>query len=208
MGNTLTIDEIMTLDFPERIKHLISMAKDADPEYKVFGSQSHQYKLNPPAPVENMRLFEEKIGCTLPEQVMDYYTKVSEGKAGPDYGIFSIAGLLKNNSKTECFTTENTNDMGEYIIIGHRGCTFYTGLIVKGDRIGEIIYVDKGYDVTEAIGLTFAEWMQCHFLSIILGCEYPQSKYFKPRLPIAEDQLKEFAMDFAKGNNNKEGKQQ
>jgi hypothetical protein len=58
-----------------------------DPRRKVFGSGSHDYKLNPPLPVTVIEAFEGRHGVSLPEDYRHFITEVGDGGAGPYYGL-------------------------------------------------------------------------------------------------------------------------
>ena len=54
--------------FPlEEVHALLEKARTADAECKQFGTKHHQYKLNPPASLEEVEAFEESVGVTLPD---------------------------------------------------------------------------------------------------------------------------------------------
>jgi hypothetical protein len=61
---------------------------------KVFASDKHQYRLNPPMTPDRVEQVEGLIGCRLPEQYRRFVTEFAEGGAGPDYGIFPLGRLL------------------------------------------------------------------------------------------------------------------
>jgi hypothetical protein len=58
-----------------------------DRQRRVFGSGSHQYKLNPPLEVSVVEAFEERHGIALPGDYRLFITEISNGGAGPAYGV-------------------------------------------------------------------------------------------------------------------------
>lgn len=93
------IDEEMlnSLDFPEKLKLLVEYAGNADPGYRIFGSETHKYKFNPPADIEDVRRFEKKYNIKLPESYVTFLTLVGNGGAGPFYGLYSLEQLEHYN---------------------------------------------------------------------------------------------------------------
>jgi hypothetical protein len=59
-----------------------------DPKCKLFGSASHEYRLNSPLPVKRIEAFERKHRVTLPKDYKYFITAVGNGGAGPYYGLF------------------------------------------------------------------------------------------------------------------------
>lgn len=59
-----------------------------DPERKVFGSQGHDYQLNPPVPEAVINAFENKHRLRLPEDYRYFMTRIGSGGAGPFWGLF------------------------------------------------------------------------------------------------------------------------
>jgi hypothetical protein len=59
-----------------------------DPKRKLFGSETHQYRLNTPLPIKTIEAFETKHSITLPKDYRYFITAVGNGGAGPYYGLF------------------------------------------------------------------------------------------------------------------------
>jgi hypothetical protein len=64
-----------------------------DATFQVFGSESHQYQLNPCLRDADIQAFEEKHQITLPSEYRQFLLEVGNGGAGPGYGLYSIPGL-------------------------------------------------------------------------------------------------------------------
>lgn len=94
----------------EYIKDLVARAAKADPEYKVFGASSHKYQLYPPVSLEKVRALEKKFQIKLPENYVYFLTQISNGGAGPYYGLYPLEELER---RQEC---EIENDMWEPFI--------------------------------------------------------------------------------------------
>ena len=83
------------MPFAERIKTLAALAKKADPQCLVFGSEKHQYTFRPPIDKETVHAFESRTGLTLPEEYVRFLTEVGNGGAGIDYGLYSLEAVEK-----------------------------------------------------------------------------------------------------------------
>lgn len=97
-------EEINKISFSERIKILAELAHQADPENLVFGSEKHKYQFNQTLNMEVIRNFEKRTGIILPDDYKEFLTKVGNGGAGIDYGLYSIEQIEQN------FSTEVASD--------------------------------------------------------------------------------------------------
>ena len=85
----------MSESFPlEELRALLNKAKAVDKYCYQFGAKSHQYQWNPPASVEEVEEFEQKIGVRLPEEYRNFLLLAGNGGAGPYYGLFSLQKIL------------------------------------------------------------------------------------------------------------------
>lgn len=81
----------------ERIKKKLILAKEADPEFKVFGASSHKYEIGPPVTVDEILKFEKEYDLELPECYKTFLLHIGNGgvsyqnsAAGPSYGIYPL----------------------------------------------------------------------------------------------------------------------
>ncbi|WPC40108.1 SMI1/KNR4 family protein [Clostridium sp. JS66] len=88
--------------YADYIKDLLNKASDYDAERKIFGSRKHQYKLNPIISEEEVKNFEKEHQITLPEEYRFFLTKIGNGGAGPDYGIFPLEDIMENEKYCMC----------------------------------------------------------------------------------------------------------
>jgi hypothetical protein len=72
----------------EKIFELLDLREQQDPARRVFGADTHQYRLHPPLSVFTIRAFESKCGTVLPADYRYFITEVGNGGAGPYYGLF------------------------------------------------------------------------------------------------------------------------
>lgn len=76
-----------------RILKKLELAKQADPDFEVFGAKSHRYIVNLPASTDTVLYFEKRYGVALPDAYKRFILEVANGgpkrsAAGPFYGIF------------------------------------------------------------------------------------------------------------------------
>jgi len=76
----------------QRIKEKLYKLIELDENKQVFGANGeiygHDYVLNPPVDIEKIRKFEKEIKEKLPSRYFLFLTKICNGKAGPDYGLY------------------------------------------------------------------------------------------------------------------------
>lgn len=72
------------------LRDLVQKASLVDPERKVFGANSHQYKLNPVLSLEAVQAYQKKYNIDLPSEYVFFITQVGNGGAGPYYGIYPL----------------------------------------------------------------------------------------------------------------------
>ena len=92
--------------FATSLIKLADRARELDTEFKVFGSDKHQYKFNPVTALSIVRDFEKRHCITFPQAYVDFLTQVGDGGAGPDLGLYSLDEVEYNNytdhSETSC----------------------------------------------------------------------------------------------------------
>lgn len=183
------------LDFPERLKKLVSLAGKTDKKRKVFGSEKYKYKFNPPASLTDVHEFEEKHKIKIPDSLVRYLTEIGNGGAGVDYGIYPLKKMEITNSGSEktIFDYENYEEVWknlviEYdntdnediyeqlinglLVIGTAGCTYDYIIICKGKHYGKVAGVDWNmFEDTPPYILSdsFEDWIETYFRKIIQG---------------------------------------
>lgn len=76
-----------------QLKKKLNQLAILDATFEVFGSESHQYHLNPCSQDADIQIFEAKHNITLPSEYRQFLLEVGNGGAGPGYGLYSIPGL-------------------------------------------------------------------------------------------------------------------
>ncbi|BAZ11102.1 hypothetical protein NIES4071_29280 [Calothrix sp. NIES-4071] len=74
----------------ENLKNKLRQLTSLDKSFEVFGSESHEYKLNPCLSETEVNNLEAKYKVTLPDEFRNFVLKVGNGGAGPGYGLIGI----------------------------------------------------------------------------------------------------------------------
>ncbi|MCH5583800.1 SMI1/KNR4 family protein [Shimazuella sp. AN120528] len=175
----------------ERVKQKLTLARDADLNFQVFGSSDHQYQVNQPIPKKEIEKFERSNNIKLPEEFRLFLTEIGNGGAGPYYGIIKInpdrslfylsqpCKVKRNMSDqewTELMDKEADGDSEETIFtgmlnIGTQGCTYEMMLVLNGPYRGRIVYIDL--DLTKPPFFTyesnFLDWYERWLNEVIKG---------------------------------------
>ena len=73
-------------------------AREAAPEFKVFGASKHKYQFEARADMTEIRAFEQKHGLKLPENYVRVLTELGSG-AGTYYGLYPLSRLGNDYSE-------------------------------------------------------------------------------------------------------------
>lgn len=74
----------------ERIGVKLDELRRLDRSRKIFASDHHRYRLNPPLAPKRVEKIEERLGVLLPDQYRRFVTEFADGGAGPDYGVLPL----------------------------------------------------------------------------------------------------------------------
>lgn len=168
------------------IKALIDKLRVTDTDFRIFGADSHRYRIGPKLSELEIRDFELKHGITLPEDYRLYLQLVGNGNgtpwrertgawerggAGPDYGLYPLAETINGKRVSQPFPyTEECEieydpedpwegDVPGLIEIAHQGCQGTTHLVVNGEAFGTV-WDGADYDYFYPTHLTFSQWMR------------------------------------------------
>lgn len=165
----------MTSEYATYLQELVKQAGMVDKNRKVFGSEKHNYQLNPVIPLSEVQAYEQKHNIKLPSEYVFFVTQVGNGGAGPYYGIYGIhvdKHYLASYAGTPLLSSKLTKDMWaeklapmddddcpdevfdqieEEILrgttsIGTQGCFYETLAIAEGDEENRIFYINCDWD--------------------------------------------------------------
>jgi HEAT repeat protein len=163
-----------------------------------FGSEKHQFRLNPPISEADLGAFETRHSIQLPDDYRTFLREAGNGGAGPYYGILPLeqwdyfVGEVVDSlpesflalpcplypdmeGKADSWAERFKNCVSPYqgtLSLGDQGCTFATQLIVSGPFAGRVIYVDAAaappYIVWE---VDFLAWYERWLDELLQGYE-------------------------------------
>ena len=77
----------------DAIRDGLERLRTAKRQPKVFGAESHGFKLNPPLPELAVQKFEAKHRIRLPEDYRGFLIHLGNGGAGPFWGVFKLGEM-------------------------------------------------------------------------------------------------------------------
>lgn len=105
----------------EEIEQILDCARAVDEKYELFGSSTHKYKLN--SPIQAHMLSEEVEEFSFARQAYE---------ENPDH----FFGYEKEDENELC-------DTDGYFTLGTHGCQWDFGLIITGDKRGQVFDYDN-----------------------------------------------------------------
>ncbi len=78
----------------ERIEKKINKLRSLDPEFRLFGAESHNYKLRGKVEESDIIEFERNNNIELPKGYREFISKIGNGPCGPYYGLVSLSNCL------------------------------------------------------------------------------------------------------------------
>jgi hypothetical protein len=82
-----TVAGVIPIDWSDVTKRVAALAAHPNAG-EVFGSGTHQWKLEPPLTSEEINDLQAQVKVELPEEYRSFLLQVSRGGAGPSYGLF------------------------------------------------------------------------------------------------------------------------
>lgn len=99
MSNRLTI-------IKEKLTRLIAL----DKKHAIFEASVHQYALNKKLPATTLTNFEKKYQLSLPAEYKEFLTQLSNGGAGPFYGLYDFTTAKKEALLNATLKNEKIKD--------------------------------------------------------------------------------------------------
>ena len=163
----------------KNIKELAEQLQRLQQENKnlrVFGADSHQYKLGPTLAEAKLQSFARKNQIKLPEDYRLFLKEIGNGGAGPFYGLEPLekAAQYRDLSKPFPFTKatdsysdeelEQRGDKDEYpgvLEFCHQGCAIYCYLVLNGSAYGTIWAGRENlYPMKFSFGRWYRRWVE------------------------------------------------
>ncbi|MEM8682256.1 MAG: SMI1/KNR4 family protein [Pseudomonadota bacterium] len=164
------------------VREKLTEKKRQDPDCRAFAVQRHRYKLARPIADARVSALESQYGISLPEDYRQFITEVSNGGAGPGYGLYSIECALTGKGDRNYrrswdgvddrialpFVRPDSVDAGEFdddrglLLLCQHGCANDDFLVLNG--------VERGF-VWEYI-----EWVGHHLPRLKKAIDYSSTK--------------------------------
>lgn len=150
-----------------RVRRILGKLEQAQVrQLSCYGSDSHDFRLNPPLSESDLQAFEIKHQIRLPEDYRAFLLHAGNGGAGPYNGLFPLdewndfadwveddrpdnflalpcplyIGMPQTPDWEEHFS--NVSPYQGTLSLNSRGCAYATQLIVSGPCAGRVVYVD------------------------------------------------------------------
>ncbi|MFO0943466.1 MAG: SMI1/KNR4 family protein [Pirellulales bacterium] len=132
-----------------------------DAQLRVFGATGHKYALNSRASLASITEIEHVNRIELPADYRYFMLEVSDGGAGPNYGIKSICDVLRGSDPSVPFNSRHCsgrNPVLGVIWLTDNGCATTTDLIVNDyQHAGRTCQLDWESDRV-VMGSLFRRW--------------------------------------------------
>ena len=159
-----------------QLKQNLTQLAILDATFEVFGSESHQYQLQPCLKDTDIQVFETTYNITLPSEYRHFLLEMGNGGAGPGYGLYKIYPVASaaeipptpNQVNYDLISqpfplTKAWNDLDlltknhhdEYlnsqfiqgsITLANYGCGIYAMLVITGEQSGKMWVDDRTND--------------------------------------------------------------
>ena len=159
---------------------LIARLRAEDTDFRVFGAESHRYRLGSTLSEEELRAFETRHQIELPPDYRLYLKTVGNGNgnplpyvtsgAGPYYGIYRVEETVMGDRTSEPFPFDQQAEIEGDLMdlwdenipglleLGTQGCAGTMHLVVNGTTYGTIWEADSRSTFWPT-NLSFTEWI-------------------------------------------------
>jgi hypothetical protein len=170
------MDDGLLSEYLERVLAKVESARRQ--RAQPFGSEHHQWVLNPVASEAEVAAFESTYGVVLPADYRAFVCTIGNGGAGPAYGLIPLADSLGQEQNTgqsislttlfpydESWREPSADDdlaaLPGALALCHEGCGYYHLLVVTGSSRGHMWLDGRVSDQgVEHFGMTFLSWYE------------------------------------------------
>jgi hypothetical protein len=153
---------------------LLDRLRTVDAGRRVFGSETHDYRLGPVLSQSELAVFESTNGIRLPEDYRCFLATLGNGGAGPYYGLEPLGTFGRDLSRPFPFTQATDQldedelrrlpDRDEFpgvLEFCHQGCAIYSYLVVNGPSYGTIWVGREDFHPTAlSFGAWYRQWLE------------------------------------------------
>jgi hypothetical protein len=107
-----------------RLREILAGLAASDPRCKRFGAAQHRYELSPPIDAST-------LDVELPEDYLEYVTRLSRGGVGPYYGLIHV-------DRVHPIAPPTSTTWQRALPITHLGCGYAALLVLDGPASGQV----------------------------------------------------------------------
>lgn len=147
--------------------------RNLDSGYRVFGSSKHRYQFNAPASPQRVREFEVQHSVSLPADYRQYLVEVSNGGAGPNYGLIDLERAAVGHIPSRPFPIPELESGSDVALsecaeipgavwLSDNGCATFDLMAVNGDLKGSVwtVLEDENHFRCSSFERWYAGWLQ------------------------------------------------
>lgn len=177
---------------PRPLGELVALLREADPAFRVFGSEVHRHRPATTLSEAEIAAFEAAHGIRLPDDYRAYLHDVGNGGAGPYYGIMPLAvfdgppGTPFPYSETMPFEGDALPEDGlpGVVELAHHGCGMASCLVVCGPAYGTVwTYAYGVHPQVPSFDAWFRDWAEA---KLRLLAREPVAARLRPGMTLAE----------------------
>lgn len=147
-----------------KIVERIEILKGYDRRFYHVGARDHKYVFNPPCPQRRLQDYEIDKGFTLPDELHFVYSKIGNGGAGPDWGLWPIERWVPRQPEKPWILKDYdvADQLTGVISIMHRYPSYDNCIVCNGGQIGKCVGYDNGAVVTNpvpSLAFEYSRWL-------------------------------------------------